>query len=68
MDIEDLPKHESKKLNRFKNICLYRALGLARAKARSGQFDSKKYENSNQRLRIRMDTKDLPKLESKQLN
>ena len=39
MDTKDLPKHESKKLNRFSNTCLYGELGLARAKARSGQFD-----------------------------
>ena len=47
MDTKDLPKHESIRLNRFNNTCLYRELGLARAKARSGQFDGKKYENSN---------------------
>ena len=68
MDTKDLPKHESKKLNRFNNTCLQRELGLPRAKARGGQFDWKKYESSNQRLRIRMDTKDMPKHESKKLN
>ena len=47
MDTKDLPKYELKKLNRFNDTCLLRELGLARAKARSGQFDWKKYESSN---------------------
>ena len=68
MDTKDLPKYVLKKLNRFSNTCLYRELGLARTTARSGQFDRKKYENSNWRLRIRMNTKDLPKHELKKLD
>ena len=47
MDAKDLPKHESKKLKGFKNTSLYCELGLATYKARSGQFDWKKYESSN---------------------
>ena len=47
MDTKDKPKYESKELNRFNNNCRQRELGLARAKARSGQFDWKKYESSN---------------------
>ena len=68
MDIKDVPQHESKKLNRLNNTFPQRERELARAKARSGTFDWKKYESSNQRLRIRMDTKNLPKHESKKLN
>ena len=65
MDTKDLSKYVLKKLNRFSNTCLYHELGLAVTKARSGQFDRKKYENSNWRMRIQMDTKDLPKHEFK---
>ena len=65
MDTKDLPKHELKKLDRFSNTYLYRELGLAGTKVRSGQFDRKKIENSNWRMRIEMETKDLPKHELK---
>ena len=47
MENKDLPKHESKKLNRFNNTRMYRELGLARVKARSVQFDWKKCESSH---------------------